>query len=210
MARGTARMLGIVLMENFNLPYTAKNTKEFWARWHISLSSWFGDFVYKPMGGNRSGRLKESRNIIATMLLSGLWHGAAWNFLLWGLAHGMLHSGSKLFFGVAIIQKVPAAAKRIFTFILIVFTWIFFRAENASDAFTVISGIFSFQWSLPSVPAVMLALMAVCYALHWLGEYGVTGFMERPAARGVAASVMVLCVLFVSSSSVSSFIYQQF
>ncbi|HPS57447.1 MAG TPA: MBOAT family O-acyltransferase [Spirochaetota bacterium] len=210
MARGIARCLGIELMENFNLPYTAKNTKEFWARWHISLSSWFGDFVYKPLGGNRNGRFKESRNIISTMLLSGLWHGAAWNFLLWGLIHGILHSGSKLFSGIRIIQRVPDAAKRIITFILVVFTWIFFRAENSGDAFTVIAGIFSFEWRVPAAPVVMLALMGICYAVHWLGEYGWMKFMERPAARGIAAAVMVLCVLFVSSGPVSGFIYQQF
>lgn len=210
MARGIARMLGIELMENFNLPYTAVSTKEFWARWHISLSSWFGDFVYKPLGGSREGRFKESRNIIITMLISGLWHGAAWNFLLWGLIHGILHSMSKLLSGSGLAGRVPAAVKRVIIFILIVFTWIFFRAENAADAFAVVTGIFSFEWRVPVAPVMMLALMAACYAVHWMGEYGRTRFMERPLARGMAAAAMVLCVLFVSSGPVSGFIYQQF
>ncbi len=210
MARGIARLLGIELMENFNLPYTAANTKEFWSRWHISLSSWFGDYVYKPLGGSRNGRFKESRNIIITMLLSGLWHGAAWNFILWGLVHGILHSISKMAAGLSFTDRVPVAVKRILTFVVIIFTWIFFRAENAGDAFAVFAGIFSFEWQLPAAPAVMIGMMAACYCMHWLGEYGKLGFMNRPAARGLAAALMVLCVLFVSSGPVSGFIYQQF
>jgi len=210
MARGIARMFGIDLMENFRLPYMACGTREFWQRWHISLSSWFGDFVYKPLGGNRSGRLKESRNIITTMLLSGLWHGAAWNFLLWGLIHGILHSMSKAAGRFSITGRVPVFAKRIFTFIIVVFTWIFFRSENAADAFTFITGIFSFSAGVPAAPLLMIMLMVVCYALHWLAEYRWLRFMERPTARGFAVAAMVLCLLFVSSSRVSGFIYQQF
>lgn len=210
MARGIARILGIELMENFNLPYAAKNTKEFWARWHISLSSWFGDYVYKPMGGSRNGKFREGRNIIITMLLSGLWHGAAWNFILWGLIHGVLHSAGKLLPGFSVVSKAPDAVKRIVTFILIVFTWIFFRAENAADAFAVVTGIFSFKWSVPGMPLVMAALMALCYAVHCLSEYGKLRFMERPSARGIAAAVMVLCVIVISSGPVNEFIYLQF
>jgi len=210
MARGTARLLGIELMENFNLPYAAANTKEFWARWHISLSSWFGDYVYKPMGGNREGRLKESRNIIATMVLSGLWHGAAWNFILWGFVHGVLHSLSKVISGTGLSARTPIAAKRLITFVLIVFTWIFFRAENASDAFTFIAGIFSFSSGPASAPGLMVSLMAVCYLLQWAGEYGMLRFADRPAVRGWAAACMMLCVIFVASGSASGFIYLQF
>ena len=181
MARGIARFLGIHLMENFNLPYTAANTKEFWGRWHISLSSWFGDYLYKPLGGSRRGRFKESRNILITMLLSGLWHGAAWNFLLWGFVHGVLHSLSKPLSGLKAMHKVPPAAKRIVTFLL-----------------------------MPGMPLVMAALMVVCYAVHWISEYNGMKFMERPAAKGLAAAAMVLCVLFVSASAVNEFIYFQF
>lgn len=210
MARGVARMLGITLMENFNLPYIAVSTKEFWARWHISLSSWFGDYVYKPLGGNRGGKLRESRNIIITMLLSGLWHGAGLNFILWGLIHGLMHSLSKVFAAFSFSAKVPVAVKRVVTFGLIVFTWIFFRAENAADAFTMIGGILSFTWHIPSVPVVMLALMMLCYAFQWLREYGLLRFAERPGVKGIAAAAMALCVLVLSSGSVNEFIYLQF
>ncbi len=210
MARGAARLMGIELMENFNMPYMATGTKDFWARWHISLSSWFGDYVYKPLGGNRNGKMRESRNIMATMLLSGLWHGAAWNFILWGFIHGLLHSTGKLISGAGLVAMTPVAAKRVITFALIVFTWIFFRAENAADAFTMIAGIFSFQAAALSAPVVMVALMVLCYALQWFREYGFLRFTERPGARGVAAALMALCVLSVSSQSVNDFIYLQF
>ena len=210
MARGAARMLGITLMENFNLPYAAANTKEFWARWHISLSSWFGDYVYKPLGGSRSGKLKESRNIIITMLLSGLWHGAGLNFILWGFIHGVMHSLSKVLSGLSFSAKLPVWSKRIITFVLIVFTWIFFRAENAADAFAMIAGIFSFTWSMPAAPVVMVILMVLCYLFQWVMEYGAVQSDGNPGMKGAAAAAMALCVLALSSGAANEFIYLQF
>jgi D-alanyl-lipoteichoic acid acyltransferase DltB (MBOAT superfamily) len=156
-AIGSARILGIDLMENFKRPYFAKNVSDFWNRWHISLSSWFRDYLYIPLGGSRvSPQRKVYRNILAVFLLSGLWHGANWTFLMWGGVHALYlmvyRMGKSYWVQIwALIARVSSAktsmwASRILTFHLVVFAWIFFRANNVEQAFFVIGKIFS-DWS---------------------------------------------------------------
>jgi D-alanyl-lipoteichoic acid acyltransferase DltB (MBOAT superfamily) len=210
MARGIARCFGIELMENFRLPYMAASTGDFWGRWHISLSSWFRDYLYIPLGGNRKGKLTESRNTVITMLLSGLWHGASWNFVLWGFIHGMLHATGKVIGRFRIIQVTPVFIRRIAVFILIVFTWIFFRAESGADAFSYIAGIFSSGYSAPSMPVLMLFVMVICYLYGWLKEYRSLNFMEKPAVKSIASIIMLAWILIFASSDASDFIYFQF
>lgn len=210
MARGIARCFGIELMENFRLPYMAVSTADFWGRWHISLSSWFRDYLYIPFGGNRKGKLTESRNTMITMLLSGLWHGAAWNFVLWGFIHGSLHVIGKLIGRFRLIQLTPVFIKRIAVFILIVFTWIFFRAESGADAFSYIAGIFSSGYSAPSMPVLMFIIMIICYLYGWFKEYGLLIFLEKPAVKSIASIIMLAWILIFASSDASDFIYFQF
>ncbi len=210
MARGVARMLGITLLENFNLPYMASSTGDFWSRWHISLSSWFRDYLYIPLGGNRKGEIKETRNTFATMLLSGLWHGTSWNFVLWGFMHAAIHTIGKLIGKIKITAKIPVFAKRIAVFILIVFTWIFFRSENADDAFTFISRIFTTDFKSPQMPVFMAAIIAGCYLFQWLKEYKKIEFTGKPAFRGAALLLMLLYIMIFVTYSSSEFIYFQF
>ncbi len=210
MARGIARCFGIELMENFRLPYMAANTGEFWGRWHISLSSWFRDYVYIPLGGNREGKMKESRNTMITMLLSGLWHGAAWNFVLWGFIHGSLHASGKYIGRFRLAARVPVFMKRIIVFILIVFTWIFFRAESGADAFSYIWGIFSTGFTAPVMPLLMLLMILLCCLYGWFREYGLIEFIERPAAKILSSLLMLGWIFLFAVSDASDFIYFQF
>jgi len=210
MARGIAKMMGIDLMENFRLPYLAANMKDFWNRWHISLSSWFRDYVYIPLGGRREGWIKENRNILATMLLSGLWHGAAWNFVLWGFAHALLQIGGKLIGRFTNFSIVPVPFKRIFVFLLVIFTWIFFRAENASDSFIIIERIFTTDITLPSMPVTMAIMIIFCYVYEWLLEYRHVSLFQKPLSRTVAMAAMIIYMLFFVTYSTNEFIYFQF
>lgn len=146
-AIGAARMLGIDLMKNFNAPYLATSIKDFWSRWHISLSTWFRDYVYIPLGGNRVDFSRQIFNLLVTFLLSGLWHGANWTFVVWGALHGFLliletlydrYVGKKLFEE----NKFVIVAKTVATFSVVAFAWIFFRANNIDDAFYVLVHMF--------------------------------------------------------------------
>jgi len=144
-AIGCARILGIDLMDNFRAPYLAHSIREFWSRWHISLSTWFRDYVYIPLGGNRSGVWKQRRNLLLTFLLSGLWHGANWTFVLWGLLHGGLQVVENLLRGrfpkLGKHTELHGALEVLCTFTLVCIGWIFFRANNVQDAFYVFGHI---------------------------------------------------------------------
>ncbi|MBQ7586967.1 MAG: MBOAT family protein [Lachnospiraceae bacterium] len=152
-AAGSARVLGIELMENFNTPYFAESIKEFWSRWHISLSTWFKDYLYIPLGGSRKGRLRKLFNLMAVFLVSGIWHGANLTFIVWGLIHGIYRvleelSGSLRSRIVSVFRiKTDCMSyhfiKVLFTFSLTVFAWIFFRAESVSSALFIVKRIFT-------------------------------------------------------------------
>ena len=143
-AIGVARVLGFRLMENFHRPYFACTIGEFWHRWHISLSTWFKDYVYIPLGGNRVGKLRNYFNLLITFVVSGIWHGANWTFLCWGTIHGILLCVEKAF---GISKQKYTGAKKSFhwaaTFVLVCFAWILCRANNLSDAVSVVTGIFT-------------------------------------------------------------------
>lgn len=143
-ARGTARMLGIHLMENFDHPYRAGNLREFWRRWHISLTRWFTDYVYIPLGGSKKGISRQSFNILAVFLLSGLWHGLSFHYVVWGLFHGFLLAGYTLVRKRKEPSFVSERKKYLScagTFFLVCFSWIFFRAETLKDAQIMIGQI---------------------------------------------------------------------
>ncbi len=156
-AIGCARMMGIGLMQNFNRPYISESIKEFWSRWHISLSTWFRDYLYIPLGGNRRGKVRKHINVMIVFLVSGLWHGAAWTFVIWGALHGIyqvigeLTKGlkSKLYDKIGIDQssKLFRFGKRAVTFALVCFAWIFFRANSFSDLGVLIFKLFT-NWGM--------------------------------------------------------------
>ncbi|MBO5472390.1 MAG: MBOAT family protein [Lachnospiraceae bacterium] len=150
-AMGAARILGIELMENFNAPYLAVSVAEFWRRWHISLSGWFRDYLYIPLGGNRKGRLKKYLNILITFGASGLWHGADWTYVIWGLLNGIyqiigdvmtpVKRKAVLVLGIKTGSISHRLLKTAVTFLLVDVTWIFFRASTVREAFRIIRGI---------------------------------------------------------------------
>lgn len=146
-AIGAAKVMGFRLMENFHYPYFSLNIKEFWRRWHISLSSWFMDYVYIPLGGNRVKYPRHLLNLMITFLVSGIWHGANWTFVLWGALHGCYQVIGNVFRKYIYTPKYTTIISKVFStlfcFILVAFAWIFFRANNVNDAFIIIEKIFT-------------------------------------------------------------------
>ena len=141
MACGMGRMLGFTFPENFRFPYMAKSITDFWRRWHITLSTWFKNYVYIPLGGNRKGLPCTIRNLLIVWLLTGLWHGASWNFVFWGLYFGVLLIIEKFFLG-KFLEKLPGWVQRIYAFLLVVFGWVFFELETPASIWTYFRWLF--------------------------------------------------------------------
>jgi len=211
MARGVGRMLGIRLMLNFNNPYLATGLGDFWRRWHISLSTWFKDYVYIPLGGNRRGTFKTYRNICLTMVVSGLWHGAAWTYVIWGALHALGYCATRALESSSLYRRrLPTWVKQAGTFLFVCFTWIFFRAESFSDARTIVASIFHFGWADPRCPLLLLALVAAVWAYQFLYESRAR-FILRPAKLRIALVVaMIAYVALWGNSGGQAFIYFQF
>lgn len=158
-AIGSALLLGIRIMDNFKSPYLAKNISEFWQRWHISLSTWFRDYLYFPLGGNRVSKYRWVLNILVVFLISGLWHGANWTFIIWGLLFGLLYMGERLVNGAFKLQKVHSAYSAghillaIKTFILVTILWVFFRSQSFEGAISIFKLLFQ---EGPANPQILL------------------------------------------------------
>lgn len=145
MAIGLGKIFGFEFMENFNYPYISKSIKEFWRRWHISLSTWFRDYVYIPLGGNRCSKRRNYFNLIAVFFLTGIWHGASWNFVVWGLYHGFFSLIERGKFGV-LLGKCKSGVQRLYTLSVVLFGWIFFRADGLKAAVKYIKNMFNFSY----------------------------------------------------------------
>ncbi|MBR1445654.1 MAG: MBOAT family protein [Alloprevotella sp.] len=172
-AIGTARLFGIDLMQNFRLPYFARSISDFWRRWHISLMTWLRDYVYIPLGGSREDTWRHLRNTLLVFLCSGLWHGAAWTFVLWGLYHALLFA-PRILLGRQRVERASASALRkigqtLRTFCLVAAGWLLFRSPTLSDAVQYAAGIFS-RWSfaMPAYGKTMLPLVVAMFAAEWL------------------------------------------
>ncbi len=210
MARGLAQIMGFRLILNFNNPYLAAGLGEFWTRWHISLSSWFRDYVYIPLGGNRRGELITYRNLFITFLVSGIWHGAAWTFAIWGILHAIgVMITRELERSAFYRERVPKIVKQIAVFIFVCFTWIFFRATTLSDALMICGRIAKGAWTDPFFPALALALVALIWIYQFISESPARAFLKSAPVRvGIAVSMVVYIAL--CSSGAGSFIYFQF
>lgn len=141
MAVGLGKMLGFEFPKNFNYPYLSRSISEFWRRWHITLGTWFRCYVYIPLGGNRHGTLKTLRNLLIVWFLTGLWHGASWNFILWGLYFGLLIILERLFLG-KLLEKLPAALSTAYSFLLVVIGWVIFETESIPRIFAYLKAMF--------------------------------------------------------------------
>lgn len=150
MAIGAARILGFDVGKNFDHPYLSQSVGEFWRRWHISLSSWLKDYVYIPLGGSRVALPRIYFNLLATFLVSGIWHGSTWNFVIWGLLHGLYQCAGRATKPVLEKLKLPTFIKILITFCLVSFAWIFFRARNLAEALAVIHGFGKIPMELAS------------------------------------------------------------
>lgn len=221
-ARGVSRLLGIELMENFRQPYFSANISEFWRRWHISLSSWLRDYLYIPLGGNRGGTLMTYRNLMLTMLLGGLWHGAAWTFVIWGGLHGLYLAGHRLIMGNVRISLDDAPRwfnpRRLFggllTFHLVLITWVFFRAPGFGAAIDYIRMTLEFRnmEMLPAVlPAILIpwALVALIDVPQFLTRNQTVLLRWPLVARNVAVASMLFLIL-LGFGTRAPFIYFQF
>ncbi len=211
MARGIARMMGFRLMLNFNNPYLATSLGDFWSRWHISLSSWFKDYVYIPLGGNRKGKFNTYRNMFLTMVISGLWHGAAWTFIIWGAVHALGRFCTREMEATSLYkEKVPRILKQLFVFIFVTFAWIFFRAESIGDAWIIITRIFTSGFAEPHCPALALVLIFAVWLYQFAYESKIRWFLEQRVVRIGIIILMVLYLALCAPSSEQPFIYLQF
>ena len=210
MARGVARMLGFRTILNFDNPYVAVDVRDFWRRWHISLSSWFRDYVYIPLGGSRRVKLRVWWNVIVTMLVSGLWHGAAWTFIIWGGANGVGSVVSSTFDKSGWYQKIPKLLKQLAVFVFMAFTWVFFRSANLNVAWEMLRGIGKWQKGLSPVPVIPFAILGVIwiYQLVWASRF--RPVLESRPARMIAVALVLLAILLLGSGANTQFIYQQF
>ena len=211
MARGIAQMMGMNLMLNFNNPYLATGLGEFWGRWHISLSSWFKDYVYIPLGGNRKGYLNTYKNMFLTMVISGLWHGAAWTFVIWGAVHAIGRFTTRELERTPFYRdKVPKLAKQMFVFSFVTFAWIFFRANSIGDAWLVIKRIFSSGWENPYCPVWALILIFAVWIYQFAYESRHRRILDSTPVRIGLVVGMILYLAVFAPSSEQGFIYLQF
>ena len=225
-AIGTARLFGINLLRNFAFPYFSRDIAEFWRRWHISLSSWFKDYLYIPLGGSKGGNWMRIRNTFIIFIVSGFWHGANWTFIIWGLLHA-------LFIMPSIIMKtnrnnleIVAKGKTLptmkeflqmsITFSLAVFAWIFFRAENLTDAFLYLNGILSISlFSIPTIkPFFLILLIFIFITIEWIGReeqfaLAKLGFTWKRSIRQLMYYAIIIAIFWFGGKE-QQFIYFQF
>ncbi|MBV9266690.1 MAG: MBOAT family protein [Acidobacteriaceae bacterium] len=220
-ARGAAQLMGFHFMVNFRQPYLAISLQDFWRRWHISLSTWLRDYLYIPLGGSRHGERRTHRNLMITMLLGGLWHGANWTFVIWGAIHGVGQSVERwlrLTFSRE-LKPQPALfrtwAKRVFIFHLVCIGWVFFRAASLHQAVTFLGGLTHLEWRPEFVTAFkFLAIFTLpLFVLDVLLEQRDEEFLFEKTAvpmQWAYASALILIVALFSANEANAFIYFQF
>jgi alginate O-acetyltransferase complex protein AlgI len=224
MAIGCARMMGYRFLDNFQMPYSAANITEFWRRWHISLSTWLRDYLYIPLGGNRHGARRTYVNLMLTMLLGGLWHGASWNFVVWGGGHGValaVHKfwavtvGPKIRRQGTLVKFVWDAISRALTLAFVVVGWILFRAHSFGDATGMIKRIMTWDISGARVFShhIVAALIAVALT-HLLVQKNRNWAEEMPGrsvpVRILAYSALLILIVCLGATDAAPFIYFQF
>ncbi len=227
-AIGTARLFGFSLMRNFAFPYFSRDIAEFWRRWHISLSTWFRDYLYIPLGGSKGGLLMKVRNTFVIFLVSGFWHGANWTFIIWGALNALyflpllLRNQNRDNLDIVaegrLLPSLKDFSKILLTFSLTLLAWVFFRAASVSDAISILNTIFSSSlFAMPQVPLralLILGLITVFMIIEWLGreqQYAIESVnvnFSKPARWAVYYSIVFLIFIFAGKGQ--TFIYFQF
>jgi D-alanyl-lipoteichoic acid acyltransferase DltB (MBOAT superfamily) len=219
MAIGLALMLGIRLPHNFLRPYAAGSLVDFWRRWHITLSHWLRDYLYIPLGGNRQGRLKGVRNVLITMTLGGLWHGANWTFVIWGLLHGIGIAFVQTIRGLrpGLLPRVPKWLAVLLTFHFVTFAWVFFRAPNLETAGKILAAPFRGSWDnlggFASGHAFVILLVVVFFVLHRFDDLRRVKAMARYLRPEMLWPMLLLAwmlAITISHGSSAKFIYFDF
>ena len=225
-ALGTARLLGIDLLKNFSYPYFSRDIAEFWRRWHISLSSWFRDYVYIPLGGSHGSKIKQVRNVFVIFLLSGFWHGANWTFIAWGFLHAlyfiplMLSNRNRKNVEIIAANKDLPSIKEflnmVFMFALVAFAWIFFRANDLQHAFSIVSEIFSASiFSTPEyLPKKVFVFLFLLLGIEWVSrksDHALSSFaLNWPKFLRLVFYYSIVFLIFYCAGEGQEFIYFQF
>ena len=221
MAIGLGKMLGFEFLENFNYPYISKSITEFWRRWHISLSQWFRDYVYIPLGGNRVGKVKLIRNIFVVWMLTGLWHGASWNFILWGVYYGIILIIEKVFLG-RIIEKLPKVLQHIYALFFIIIGWVIFRVEDFSQMGMVLQKMFTWQASgivdniilnfdiFSSLPYVLMGIIGSVPLFARIRERKRDTIFYQIVSNIWIFGIFILSICFLLVATYNPFIYFRF
>lgn len=220
-ARGVSKLFGVELMYNFNQPYFARSPREFWQRWHISLSTWLSDYLYKPLGGNRGSLLFTCRNLMLTMVLGGLWHGAAWNYVLWGFYHGVILSAHRIMvstLGPASDGRALALLKMAGFGLVTLYGWLLFRARSLEQVATYTGTLFSGQGGFaveaarPAISAAAGVVLLIAWEIAQYRRGGDARFYRSlpTAVTGLAVAMMVFLILMGTSNEPAQFIYFQF
>ena len=225
MAIGLGKMLGFTFLENFNYPYISKSITEFWRRWHMSLSTWFRDNVYFPLGGSRKGKFKTYRNLLVVWLLTGIWHGAYWNYILWGLYYGIILMLEKGFL-LKWLEKIPAFFRHLYTLIIVLFGWLLFVFEDIGAGFEYIKNMFGINGAGLLIASdayeitrnlVFVAILCVActplpkklfYKLYF--NEGKFGTVYRYAVPVVATVFLTVSIAYLVDSSFNPFLYFRF
>ena len=224
MAIGLGKMFGFDFLENFNYPYVSASIKEFWRRWHISLSSWFREYLYIPLGGNRKGKIRTYINLFIVFAVTGLWHGASWNFVGWGLYHGFFLIVERMGFG-KILEKSKILS-RIYCILVVIVGWVFFRVESVGTGVKVIMRMIM-PWkytlstvslgtiiSMQTVLAVIFGILG-CGLLQKIFSYGklsvIASKWKNSAVEAVFCLIVLLyCIMLLANNTYNPFIYFRF
>ena len=224
MAIGIGKMLGFNFLENFNYPYVSRSVQEFWRRWHMSLSTWFKDYLYIPLGGNRKGKFRTYLNLTIVFLCTGFWHGAAWTFVVWGMYHGLFQIMERLFLKKA-LDKIPKFFGHVYTILVFVIGWVIFRAPDVVYAWQFVIRMFSFdKWGWMNAMAqldgyyslviIFIGILLSIPIVPLLGkkiESQKGGKTAVNVIRGIGMMVLFFCsVLCLTGSDYNPFIYFRF
>ncbi|MBS1634673.1 MAG: MBOAT family protein [Bacteroidetes bacterium] len=227
MALGLGKMLGFNFPENFNHPYISRSIQEFWQRWHISLSTWFRDYLYIPLGGNRKGPLVTYRNLFIVFFITGLWHGASWNFIVWGLFHGTFLILERIVLK-NLLSRLPALIQHAYTLLIVIVGWAFFRAWNLKYSIKYLKSMFGFQHSTDysallqiSAYSIFIFIIAIIFSTNirpTLNNYLGKLTSQKPLLnRGTHILVyssyillFLICVMELAHNSYNPFIYYRF
>ncbi len=227
MAIGLGKMFGFNFLENFNYPYISKSIREFWQRWHISLTNWFREYLYFSLGGNRKGKIRTYLNLLIVFFITGLWHGASWTFIFWGLFHGFFIVIERIGFA-KVLQKLPAFLSRLYLILIVMFSWVIFRSDTLTDAFMYVKAMFNFNkasnqdflWFYLSKEVIFVLIIAFVLSTpifknmnNFIYSLNVNSLKHKYLVSLKIISlilIFILCFVYIATDSYNPFIYFRF